>query len=343
MHRIIGRVGTLVLFTAVTACNNSPRQGSATLQGSISTAGGSAAPGILATIAGSKLSTRSDTAGQFSLQGADDGPATLRLSGPGLNASITVPRLHENLIVRVSVRLSDDGSAELENEPEAELSGSIDSVKAPDLVVSGQTVHTDAHTGFRIAGVAAALADLKAGEQVEVEGAEQADGSVLAREIKIEGAGDAASEIELRGVISALSSPDLSVAGRTVHTNAGTRIEVDGQAAAFGALKAGQAVKVKGAAQGDGSVLAGEIKASSALPPPPPTPASEVELRGTVDSLSGGDLTVSGHLVHTNTLTVVDGHGANALADIRAGALVEVHGALQADGSTLATRIHVED
>ena len=45
----------------------------------------------------------------------------------------------------------------------------------------------------------------------------------------------------------------------------------------------------------------------------------------------------------TPTRTVDDGHGAASLADITLGAIVEVRGALQADGRTLATRIRLED
>ena len=398
MRRLSGMVVFVVL-----GCSGA-RPGSSTLQGSIKTAAGVAAPGVIATLAGSRLSARTDAAGQFSLPGAAEGAATLQLHAAGVDTAVSLPRL---------------GKAALETEPEAEVSGNIDSL-APDLIVAGHTLHTDAQTTVRIAGTAAALDALKINERVEVEGVQQADGSVLARkieadlehqpesavelrgaidtlatpdftvagktvhtaagtrieldgkaatfdglkagqhievkgslqadgsvlasEVKAESAAAAGSdETELKGTIDAVATPDLTVSGKAVHTNASTRIEVDGRDAGFGALVAGQSVEVKGAAQPDGSVLASRIEATSAQPPPPPPATSEVELRGKVEAKSGANLTVAGHAVHTDTLTVVDGQGAASLNDISVGATVEVRGALQADGSTLASGIHLED
>ena len=417
MRRLSGVA--LSVIVGMIGCSGA-QPGSATLQGSIKNATGAAMPGILATLAGSQLSARTDAAGQFSLSGAPPGAATLRLSAPGVETSVSVPKLGKSQVVRLSVVIAADGKAALETEPETEISGNLDSVSAPDLVVAGHTIHTDAQTSIRIAGTQASLDALKVGERLEVEGALQADGSVLARkieadlehqpesEVELRGAIDTAkapdftvagktvhtaaatritidgraaafadlsvgervevkgslqadgsvlaSEVkaesvaapgadatEIKGAIEAVAAPDLTVNGKTVHTNASTRIEVDGRDASFAALAAGQSAEVKGAAQADGSVLASRIEATSAQPPPPPPATSEVELRGKVESKSGSDLTVAGHVVHTGTLTVVDGHGAASLADLSVGATVEVRGALQADGSTLATRIHLED
>ncbi len=239
MRRLSGTVLVVLI-----ACSGA-QPGSATLQGSIKTATGAAVPGVLATLAGSRLSTRTDAAGRFSLPGAAEGTATLQLRAPGVDTSVSVPRLGRSQVVRLSVVLSSDGKAALETAPEAEVSGTLDSLAAPDLVVAGHTIHTDAQTAIRIAGTAASLDALKIGERLEVEGVQQGDGSVLARKIEADLEHQPESEVELRGAVEALAAPDLTVAGKTVHTAAGTRIAIDGRAAAFADLKVGQHLEVK--------------------------------------------------------------------------------------------------
>lgn len=265
MHRIIGIACSASLAAALAAgCGRGALPSRpAALQGTVRTANGSAAPGILAALDRSNLSASTDDAGRFSIEGAAEGPATLRLTAQGVDASVAVPRLGKDLVVRVSVRLTSDGKGELEGEPEAELTGAIASISGTDLVVSGQTVHTDAQTSFRVGGAEAGLAQLRPGQQVEVEGIQQADGSILAREIKTE---DAEGGLD-----------------------------------------------------------------------------DEIELSGSVEAISGADLTVSGRIVHTDAATVVDGNGASRVSDLQVGARVEVHAVLQSDGAALARRIHLED
>jgi hypothetical protein len=248
---------------AALACGSSVPAPKAILQGSVLSTAGVAMPGVHATVGGSTATT--DSAGQFSLQLESEGPATLELSTEHSKASVAIPSVGKNMVVRVAVRMSDDGDAEMEHEPEAELEGTIDSLAAPDLVVGGHAIHTDAQTTFRIGGAAGSFADLEQGEQVEVEGTQQPDGSILASEIKTE------------------------------DENEGPDVE------------------------------------------------NEVELRGAVSAISGADLTVAGHLVHTNAMTSFDGDGASSLADIKVNAVVEVRGSLETDGSILASRVKLDD
>jgi hypothetical protein len=264
MHRTIHiprSAGLLAVLAAlVAACGGSGAPSTAaSLQGTVRTSNGSAAPGVLATVAGSRLSALTDGAGQFSIDGAPEGPATLRLESSGVNASLAVPRLGRNMVVRVSVRLTDDGRGELEHEPEAEFTGTIASISGSDLVVSGQTVHTDAQTFFRVNGVAGTLAQLTVGTNVEVEGLQQADGTLLARQVKTEDdASGADHELEFRGKIEAKSGTDLTVSGRPVHTNAQTVVDGHG-ATRLADLQIGANVEVHAAAQTDGSALATRI------------------------------------------------------------------------------------
>jgi hypothetical protein len=208
----------------------------ATLQGTVSSTTGSAMPGIVASVSGSTSTALTDAAGRFSLHVDATGPAMLELASSSATASVAVPNLARGQIVRIAVRMSDDGHAEMEHEPEVELSGAIDSLAAPDLVVAGVTVHTDPNTEFRVGGVEGTFGDLKVGEQVEVEGVLQADGSILAREIGAE-VEEVENQVELRGNIDSISPPDLVVAGQTVHTNAQTEIRINDQQATLADLK----------------------------------------------------------------------------------------------------------
>ncbi len=79
-----------------------------------------------------------------------------------------------------------------DDDNEVEFTGAIESIGTSSLVVAGRTVLVDAST--RIEGDASehgggddlTLSDLAVGDVLEVEGDEQADGSVLARKIELE-------------------------------------------------------------------------------------------------------------------------------------------------------------
>jgi hypothetical protein len=62
----------------------------------------------------------------------------------------------------------------------AVFSGSVTAITSSTLAVLGRTVIVDANTKFGGAGNPLSLADLKAGDRVEIGGQPQADGSVLA-------------------------------------------------------------------------------------------------------------------------------------------------------------------
>src|SRR5207248_1892632 len=128
----------------------------------------------------------------------------------------------------------------------------------------------------------ATFADLKVGDRVAVQGALQADGTVLASIVRDLDQEDA-RVVELEGAITAITPPDrLVVAGVTVVVNADTRIEGEGihrgpashgtrptprdggvdddDDLTFADLAVGDEVEVEGLAQADGSVLALRIE-----------------------------------------------------------------------------------
>ncbi len=139
---------------------------------------------------------------------------------------------------------------------EAAFTGAIESISAPSLMVSGRSVVTDVNTKITRHGALITVADLAVGQTVEVSGITQS-GSVLASKIKVE---DDGQEADFGGTISAITPPSLIVDARTVVTDASTRIERDGKAITLADLHVGDTVKVEGAVQSGGAVLASEIK-----------------------------------------------------------------------------------
>jgi hypothetical protein len=80
------------------------------------------------------------------------------------------------------VKPGDDNAA-----AEVSLTGRVDSVGAGQLLVGGRVVVVNGSTRvLDKKGNAIALASLKTGDTVEVEGTSQADGSVLASKIKLD-------------------------------------------------------------------------------------------------------------------------------------------------------------
>jgi hypothetical protein len=137
-------------------------------------------------------------------------------------------------------------------------------------------------------------------------------------------------------------------------------VEVNGQTvfdeglSAFSSLKVGLHVEVKGTLQSDDSLLATKVEGQSEAADDnqgqnDDQDKNERELMGTVVSVDTGKasfvLTLSDGTTKTvtvSTKTEFDG-GFHSLSDIKAGALVQVAGNLQSDGTVAATIVHRED
>lgn len=233
--------------------------------------------GLRVSVVGLTQSTHTDTHGRFTLMGLPGGQVTLRFEGPGVDARLGIGGLLDGrtLTIRVEVAgnraqvisVSSDGSPSPSPTPspndaddEAEFVGTVESVSPPSLVVSGVSVLTDARTEIKRGHARIAVAKIQLGETAKVEGAQQPDGSVLAREIKLSGQGVNGDEIELEGVIDSISAPSLVVSGRTVVTDANTKFKGKGHIESLADLSVGDAVEVEGVANSDGSIQAHEIK-----------------------------------------------------------------------------------
>jgi len=249
----------------------------ATLQGTVVTGAAAAASGaphamsgasgIRVSVTGTNLSTMTDGSGKFVINGVPSGTVELHLQGQGVDARLTITGLAVGQTLTITVRASgSNATLDDDDQDEAELRGAIQAINpgAGTLMVAGRNVVTNAST--RIIGrhdAVLTLKDLKVGDTVEVEGAAQADQSVLARKVKLEDdEDDDEGEVEFKGAIQSINpgAGTLVVAGRNVFTNGQTRIRGDhDRPLTLAELKVGQKVEVKGVAQANG-VLAEKIE-----------------------------------------------------------------------------------
>jgi hypothetical protein len=183
--------------------------------------------------------------------------------------------------------------------------------------------------GYRVSGRTVVVTDftkvkgpIAVGDWVEVKGFLQADGRILAREIKVKKA-PGPVRMEFKGVVEEVLPNGYRIAGITVVVTATTRID--------GPIAVGDLVEVKGVLQADGTVLAFRIHVEK-----PERKGAEIEFKGVVEEVLPNGYRVSGRTVVVTATTRIDG-------PIAVGDLVEVKGVLQADGTILASRIHVEE
>ena len=143
---------------------------------------------------------------------------------------------------------------------ETEFRGRVESVTPPTLRVAGRNVVTDAETRIRRRGDPIPLTAIQPGDLVEVEGRQQADGTLLASKVTLEDDDDEGEdELEFLGRVDSVTPPTLRVAGRSVVTNASTRIRRRGDPIPLSAIRPGDLVEVEGRQESDGTVLASKV------------------------------------------------------------------------------------
>jgi hypothetical protein len=190
--------------------------------------------------------------------------------------------------------------------------------------------------------------DPQIGDRVKVQGTLEADGAIHARQIRklllppatetpapthtpedepshTPGATRAA-EVEFRGVLTAVNGNVWTVNGFAVVVGAGSEIKGDPQV--------GDMVKVHGAPQADGSVLAREIEVEDEATATPVSGA-EIEFRGTLTAINGSLWTINGAVVDVSRAEIKD--------NPQIGDTVKVHGTLQPDGSVRAREVEKDN
>ena len=208
-----------------------------------------------------------------------------------------------------------------------ELQGPITAITPPNaLTVLGQSVIVDNLTKIEITGVASAtITDLKLQDTVEVSGFPTANGTLRATYIEVK---TPSADVELKGIVSAISGNVLTVGAQDVDISALTLAA---------APIAGDYVEVKGILIGT-TVEASSLEFKSlALDR---ANADKAELQGYVNSVtSATEFLVNGQVVQINSQTNFKG---GTSGDIKPGQWLEVEGAL-INGVIIATNLTFED
>lgn len=159
----------------------------------------------------------------------------------------------------------------------------------------------------------------------------------LASAISFAIAADDGDEFEFKGIIQGLPDTpgrigDWTVGGRTVHVTADTRIRDEGRP-----LEVGAQVEVEGVLRPDGSVDARKIKVEDEA-----DDDEDFEFKGLIESFPVGFIgtwVIGGRSVHVTALTRIEMEDG----PVAVGALAEVEGFLNPDGSVDAKKIEIED
>ena len=223
--------------------------------------------GIRITIAGTNITVDVRGDGTFTLKNAPSGNVVLQITGPGVNATISLNDLQTGQTVTITVNVNgvtaDIDSDRRSKGSEEQLEGRVESLPpttpAGDFIVAGRTVRTTATTAFRRGDDSAGtFADLVLGYRVHVKG-DVVGGVLVAREVKIQNT-NTETGLNINGDVSlftgTLAAFQFNIGTRVIKGDANT--EFFGNSA-FGDLANGKRVEVKGS-QRDGFVYATRMK-----------------------------------------------------------------------------------
>jgi len=226
----------------------------------------------------------------------------------------------------------DDDDDNDKNEAEVEGLVSAPSGTCPSVTFTVKTTKgtTNSATSFRDGSCADAT---KEGATVEVKGTKQADGSILATRVEFEKAAATPAASTLSGIVSASTGTcpavTLTVQATKVTVNSATTFP---STTCADATKNDATVKVTGAKQADGSVVATSIS----LTTPAPTTLTGL-ISGSTGTCPAVTFTVQTTKVTVNSSTT---YTATTCAAATANNVsVKVTGPKQSDGSVLATTV----
>jgi len=193
--RLLGAV-TLSLLAACGGATSSKGggAGAAAIEGTVVGAGAQA----LSVAVPGGPSTVTDAKGAFLLADVPAGASSLRLSGAGVDASLSIAAMLAGEYRQVTIAVTRTSASERCERTGTEFHGPIEVVDGTNrtITVAGRLVTFTDATVVRSGRDAAAFTDLQVGQLVEVRGALQADGTVAALLVEIRpdpGPGDAPS------------------------------------------------------------------------------------------------------------------------------------------------------
>ncbi len=224
--------------------------------------------------------------------------------------------------------------------PEDRLKGQIDAIDSSSLSVLGELVLVNGMTKVEDQNENhIPFSSLKVGDTVKVEGARQADSTILADKIELDEVEQEPQEVEIRATIDSVGANSLVVRGTTVIAHTGTAVlGNDNETIGFASLMVGQLVQVEGALQGDGSILASKIKLEDT------GDDDSLRIKAEIEKLDDSSISVLRHRALIDSSTDLRGRRNRPIsfADLKLGVYASVEGEIQFDGSMRALRVEAD-
>ncbi len=240
-------------------------------------------------------------------------------------------RQADGSIHAVRIKVEDRG------DDEVELTGEIESINGSSLQVAGLTFLVDGSTIILDNdNQPILLADLSPGLIVEVRADVQADGSLLASDIKIEDRLE--DEVEVRALVDNVGDSLLVVLGQAFIVLPNTEVLDNNKSVIdFSTISAGDIVEIRADLLPGNLLLALRIELEDNDP-------TRVRVQGPVDAVESDTLTIAGMKVMlASTTTVMDQDGNTAtLGDLAVGQSVDVDAEGQSVGAPVATQIRIK-
>src|SRR5262249_62190766 len=130
--RVISLVFAVALGLATASCGSSSSDGSATILGTVTNA---PAP-LQVSVEGTRLSTTTNSSGQFTLQGLPSGTVVLRFVGRGVDVRVEISGLNAGVTLRITVQVTSSGAVVVRAPNEIKLKGNIESITSSNLTAS---------------------------------------------------------------------------------------------------------------------------------------------------------------------------------------------------------------
>jgi len=257
--------------------------------------------------------------------------------------SIALNEITVGSIVEVKADLQFDGTflatrIKLEDsfEDEVQLTGRIDAINGPALVVAGLTFMTDASTEIQDdQNNPIALTGLSVGLLVEVRAVLQPDGSLLATRVKVEDRIE--DEVEVAGRLDQISATEVTVLGLTFQLTENTVVlDENRNQTDLASLFIGQLVEIRGDLLPDQTLVAIRIEIEA---------LNETEAVGPIDTVGMGALEVVGvHFLLSDTTAILDAdNNPITVSDLGKGQTVQVTAPGQSSGPLVATRVQLQN